>query len=109
MRTSSTRIELRGHAVISLCKRRGSLWRLHRDGTAPNTMSMRLHRADSALSRRVIYLTDFNVTFAICAVTAFVWRCHGVYCACVELSLIAFNGVFLMKIDEKRYANLKKK
>ena len=41
------------------------------------------------------------MAFALGAVTAFARRCHGVYCARVELSLTAFNGRFFMKIDEK--------
>ena len=89
----STRHELRWHAVRSYCKRRGSLWRLHRDGTASITMSLHPYRADSALSRRVIYFTVF-LWRLLGAVIAFTRRYHGVYCARVELSLTASNSVF---------------
>ena len=61
----------------------------------------------SALSWRVIYFTVF-LWRLLGAVTAFARRCHGVYCACVELSLTASNGDFLMKIDEKKICKLKK-
>ena len=58
------------------------------------------------VSRRVIYFTVF-LWRLLGAVKAFARRCHGIYCARVELSLTASNGVFLMKIDKKRYANFK--
>ena len=74
------------------------------DGMASITMSTR-HQFGALTACHLFYY--FPTWRLLGAVTAFARRCHGVYCACVELSLTESNGVFLMKIDEKIYANLK--
>ena len=57
---------------------------------------------------------QLGVSFILLIPVAFARRCHGVREALSRrllrlhgLSLTASNGVFLVKIDEKRYANFK--